>query len=172
VDLQGNIYLLQASTSKNEAPPGFEKDEAFRNVVGTIYKFPPSGGEIESRNNRAVSVKGAIASYAGCGPISQWNAVGSCVCTKPRFDVDDYGRLYIPNAVTFQVSVRDNADNEIVCAGGYGNFDEQGPREIPFGWPVTAGASDKFVYVGDALNHRVVRLDKRFALDAAVDAPR
>ena len=37
------------------------------------------------------------------------------------------------------------------------------------GWPVTAGASDRYVYVGDALNHRIVRADKKFALDASVD---
>ncbi len=171
VDGAGNIYLLQGGLPKGfAAPPGFEKDEGFRQAVGTIYKFPPSGGEIENRNGTVTGVKGAVATYPGCGPVSRWNAVGSCVCTKPRFDVDDFGRLYIPNAVTFTVSVRDNADNEIVRFGAYGNFDAQGP-EIALGWPVTAGASDRFIYVGDALNHRVVRADKRFALEASADVP-
>jgi hypothetical protein len=171
VDGAGNLYLLQGGVPKGfAAPPGFEKDEAFRSAVGTIYKFPPSGGEVENRNGTVVAVRGAVAQYAGCGPVSRWNAVGSCVCTKPRFDVDGYGRLYIPNAVTFTVSVRDNADNEIVRFGAYGNFDARGP-EISLGWPVTAGASDRYVYVGDALNHRVVRVDKRFALEASADLP-
>ncbi len=170
VDLQGNLYLLQSGLPKGyPAPPGLEKDEGFRQAVGTIYKFPPTGGEIETKNGSVVSVTGAIATYPGCGPVSRWNAVGACACTKPRFDVDDYGRLYIPNAITFSVSVRDNADNEIATFGAYGNFDSAGPAEIPLGWPVAAGASDRFVYVGDTLNHRVVRADKRFALDAAVD---
>jgi hypothetical protein len=173
VDLQGNIYLLQSGLPKGHAaPPGLEKDEGFRQAVGTIYKFPPSGGEIETRNGSVVGVTGAIATYPGCGPVSRWNAVGSCACTKPRFDVDDYGRLYLPNAVTFTVSVRDNADNEIVKFGSYGNFDSAGPDAIPLGWPVTAGASDRYVYVGDALNHRIVRADKRFALEASVRVPR
>jgi DNA-binding beta-propeller fold protein YncE len=171
VDAEGNLYLLQAGVPKGfPVPPGFEKDEAFRQALGTIYKFPPAGGEIETRNGSVVSVKGAIATYPGCGPVSRWNAVGSCACTKPRFDVDDYGRLYVPNAITFTVSVRDNADNEIARFGSYGNYDASGP-EIPLGWPVTAGASDRFIYVGDALNHRVVRADKRFALEASVDLP-
>jgi hypothetical protein len=91
--------------------------------------------------------------------------------------VDDYGRLYIPNALTFSVSIRDNADNEIAKFGGYGNFDCQGPKSkepapvIPLGWPVGAGASEKYVYVGDALNHRVVRVDKSYRAEAIVPIP-
>ena len=42
---------------------------------------------------------------------------------------------------------------------------------IPLGWPVFAGASDKYVYVGDALNHRVVRADKVFAAEESCAAP-
>ena len=146
VDRAGNIYLLQGGLPATYTPPpGYEKDEAFRNAVGTIYKFPPTGGEVKSKGNVVNGVVGAVARYAGCGPVSRWRAVGSCVCTKPRFGLDDYGRLYIPNAITFSVSVRDNADNEIVQFGAYGNFDCQGlgskePRpDIPLGWPVTAG---------------------------------
>lgn len=173
VDLQGNLYLLQSGLPKGEAaPPGHEKDEGFRQAVGTVYKFPPSGGEIETRNGSVLAVKGAVASYPGCGPVSRWNAVGACACTKPRFDVDGFGRLYLPNAVTFTVSIRDNAGNEIARFGAYGNLDSAGPGDIPMGWPVTAGASDRYVYVGDALNHRIVRADKRFALEASTPAPR
>jgi hypothetical protein len=178
VDNAGNIYLLQGGLpAGHQPPPGYEKDEGYRLGVGTIYKFPATGGEVRSKDNRAQGVVGGLASYAGCGPVSQWRAVGSCVCTKPRFDVDDYGRLYIPNGITFSVSVRDNADNEIVRFGHYGNFDCQGPQskearpDIPLGWPVTAGASDRFIYVGDCLNHRVVRVDKLFAAEARVKIP-
>lgn len=178
VDRSGNMYLLQGGVpSDYVAPPGFESDEAFRNAVGTIYKFPSSGGEVHSSNNKIKGVSGKVAHYAGCGPVSQWRAAGACVCTKPRFDVDDFGRLYIPNGITYSVSVRDNADNEIVRFGGYGNFDCQGPGskepqpEIPLGWAVTVGASDKYIYVGDCLNHRVVRVDRQFAAEASVKMP-
>jgi hypothetical protein len=179
VDAAGNIYLLQPrEPTDRAAPAGYEKDEAYRYAVGTIYKFPPAGGEVKSDNNSLKSVTGAIARYSGCGPASQWNAVGSCVCTKPRFDVDDFGRLYIPNGITFSVSVRDNADNEIVRFGDYGNFDCQGPKSaepapaIPLGWPVGVAASDRSLYVGDCLNHRVVRVDRHFAAEAVVRIPK
>lgn len=178
VDRAGNMYLLQGGVPpKTSVPAGFDGDEAYQHAVGTIYKFPPSGGEVQSSNNKVKSVSGAVAQYAGCGPVSQWRAAGSCVCTKPRFDVDDYGRLYIPNGITFSVSVRDNADNEIVRFGGYGNIDCQGTGSlhpqpaIPLGWAVTASASDKHIYIGDGLNHRVVRVDKQFAVDTTVKLP-
>lgn len=176
VDHAGNIYLLQQGVPKDfPIPTGFEKDEGYRSSLGTIYKFPPTGGEIKAVGGSVKEVTGAVAKYAGCGPISRWNAVGACACTKPRFDVDGFGRLYIPNAGAFSVSLRDNADNEIVTFGGYGNYDCQGPKSkepvpaIPFGWPVTASASDRFIYVGDALNHRVVRVDKKYAAEVTIN---
>lgn len=179
VDNQGNIYLLQHGLPEDhEVPKGFEKDEAYRHAVGTIYKFSSRGGELKQAGSSVKEVIGAIGRYPGCGPISRWRCAGACACTKPRFDVDDFGRLYIPNGITFSVSIRDNADNEIVQFGNYGNFDCQGPGsaepkpEIPLGWPVTAGATDRHVYVGDVLNHRVVRVDKVFAAEAVAGIPR
>lgn len=178
LDRQGNLYLLQAGLPEDYQPPkGWENDEAYRRAVGTIYKLPPTGGEVLRQDWTVKEVRGTITAYPDCGPISQWAAVGSCACTKPRFDVDDFGRLYVPNGITFNVSVRDNAGNEITRFGSYGNFDCQGPQSrepnpaIPLGWPVTAGASDKYVYVGDCLNHRVVRVDKTFAAEAIVAIP-
>lgn len=175
VDHAGNIYLLQQGVPRDfPTPPGFEKDEGYRSSLGTIYKFPPAGGEVRAVNGTVKEVHGAVAKYAGCGPISRWNAVGACACTRPRFDVDGFGRLYVPNAGAFTVTLRDNADNEIARFGAYGNYDCQGPMSkeptpaIPLGWPVTAGATDRSIYVGDALNHRVVRVDKKYAAEVII----
>jgi len=179
LDSAGNIYVLQHGLPKDhQPPPGYENDEAYRRAVGTIYKFRPQGGELKHARSSVKEAIGAVARYPDCGPISRWRCDGSCACTKPRFDVDDFGRLYIPNGITFSVSVRDNANNEIVRFGRYGNFDCQGPKSkeplpaIPLGWPVTAGASDRYIYVGDTLNHRVVRVDKVFAAEAVVSIPK
>jgi hypothetical protein len=181
VDAGGNIYVLQYGRPKGHKPPqGYEKDPAYAGAVGTILKFGPQGGRRKTpllKNDLSMwrsdphAYEGLLAKYPGCAPLSRWRAVGSCLCTKPRFDVDGFGRLYVPNAITFKVSVRDNAGNEIVRFGAYGNFDCGGPKSaepkpaIPLGWPVTAGASDKHVYVGDCLNHRVVRVDKTWAAE-------
>jgi hypothetical protein len=176
VDNAGNIYVVQPGRPKGFKPPaGFEKDTAYRVAVGSIYKFGPKGGGFTRARGKPTSQTGVLNVYPGCSPNSQWRCAGSCVCTKPRFDVDGFGRLYIPDAITFKVQVVDNSGNQIVRFGGYGNFDCQGPKskepkpEIPMGWPVTAGASDKYIYVGDCLNHRVVRADKTWATQETVD---
>lgn len=171
LDAQGNIYVLQHGLPKDhKPPPGYESDEAYRRAVGTIYKFSPKGGELKRDGWSITGAIGALNRYPGCGPISRWRSDGACACTKPRFDVDNFGRLYVPNGITFSVSVRDNANNEIVRFGGYGNFDCQGPKSaeplpaIPLGWPITAGTTDRHIYIGDVLNHRVVRVDKVFKM--------
>jgi hypothetical protein len=178
VDPAGNIYLLQYGRPKDFVPPkGFEKDEAYLAATGTILKFGPKGASRKSpvnsggRGGDPLSYDGTLAMYPGCAPISSWRCDGSCACTKPRFDVDGFGRLYIPNAMTFKISVRDNAGNQLVEFGNYGNFDSEGPKstepkpEIPLGWPITVGATDRYIYVGDCLNHRVVRVDRKFAAE-------
>jgi len=42
---------------------------------------------------------------------------------------------------------------------------------IPIGWPVCVGASDRYIYVGDCLNHRIVRVDKKFAAESLIELP-
>ncbi|MHC4177580.1 MAG: NHL repeat-containing protein, partial [Planctomycetota bacterium] len=97
LDTAGNIYLLQQGLPEDhQPPPGYENDPAYRLAVGTIYKFPSSGGRITLGDWSVKRAAGAVAAYPGCGPVSRWRAVGACACTKPRFDVDEFGRLYIP----------------------------------------------------------------------------
>jgi hypothetical protein len=177
VDTRGNLYVLQLGQPEGHVPPeGFEKEDSYLKATGTIHKFGPEGGSFDGKKSKysIKPVDGVLRSYGTpCGTISgAWGSGGAvCHCAKPRFDVDGYGRLYIPNTFTYKVTVLDNADNPIASFGGYGNWDAQGPKsgepkpEIPMGWPIFAGASDKYIYVGDALNHRVVRVDKKFAAE-------
>jgi len=180
VDLAGNLYVSELGLPRGKGftpARGFEKDPAYLQCTGTIYKFSPKGGEFQQTKDGWAAV-GAIASYSSpLGSFSgSWNSTQSCChCTRPRFGLDPYGRLYIPNGVTFKVAVRDNADNEIVTFGGYGNFDAQGPKssepkpEIPLGWPNFACPSDKYIYLGDGLNHRVVRVDRSYAAEESCE---
>lgn len=110
-------------------------------------------------------LEGAIKTYPLLGPFS--HAEG-CSCQSPRFDVDDYGRLYIPNAYTCSVRVLDNEGNEILTFGNYGNVDSQGP-EIPLAYPVAAKASFRHIYVADSANRRVVRVDPTWAAEEACE---
>ena len=88
---------------------------------------------------------GALGTYEGLAPFTSWRCDGSCICCKPRFDLDEFGRLVIPNAITYSVAVLDNAGNPIVRFGHYGNYDAQGAGspearpDIPLGWPLGVG---------------------------------
>jgi len=176
LDPAGNAYVLEIGLPKGFTPPkGFAKEPAYTRCSGTIYKFTPKGGRFK-KAGRGWEAEGAVASYSvPCGPISgSWaSTISVCHCMRPRYDVDAYGRLYVPHGVTYKVTLIDNADNQILKFGGYGNYDARGPKSkepkpaIPLGWPIFAGASDKYVYVGDGLNHRVVRVDKVWAAEAA-----
>ena len=104
---------------------------------------------------------------------------------SPRFYLDRYGRLYLPNAITNSVKVVDNAGNEILEFGKYGNFDsmyvnpnlakqKQGrptvsAPAIPLGWPTATGVTKDALYVCDTLNRRAVRAVFTHAAEAACE---
>ncbi len=134
---------------------------------------------------------GADMIYPDFGPMSGGHAdsggignPGFCHCRVGRFDVDYYDRLYIPSPLRNKVRITDNSDNLICEFGAYGNFDSRyvpegetgsGPLaetpEVPLGWPVGAGASDRHVYVADMLNRRVVRVDLTWKQEATCALP-
>lgn len=179
VDRQLNLYVGWGQVPKgHKPPPGYEKDEAYSVANGMVLKFGPNGGHRPSpaitakqRDDPALGFSDVLQIYPGFAPFSAWRCDGSCICCKPRFDVDEFGRLIVPNAITFSVTVFDNAANPLLRFGHYGNFDAQGPAskepkpEIPFGWPNGAGICGDRVYVGDVLNHRIVRVDLAWAAE-------
>jgi hypothetical protein len=117
-----------------------------------------------------------------------------CHCTASEFDVDDYGRVFHTDQGRFRVVVLDTAGNEIAAFGGYGNQDACGPDgyvmdpagkflrpraksdpadlkspfaapEIAFNWFTGLGVTDRFVYVADGGNLRVVRAALKYAAE-------
>jgi hypothetical protein len=100
------------------------------------------------------------------------NEVGrSCICRAPRFDLDPWGRLFIPHALICEINVVDNNDNPIVKFGQYGNADSRGPGSlvpgpsIPLATPMEIGTSDDYIYISDPSNARLLRVRMEFALD-------
>jgi hypothetical protein len=137
---------------------------------------------------KGLTVVGATALYPGLAPFSGGSYGGNsscCVCRVPRFDVDPYGRILYPNAVTCSVTLVDNAGNRILEFGAYGNFDSQyvNPNlpagrqnkptvavpNLPLAWPTGAAASDRHFYVLDTYDKRIVRADKTWAAEATIE---
>jgi hypothetical protein len=193
VDWKGNVYLgAKARPKSHKPPPGFEKSRSYRNLVGSVVKVNPAGGSALMAKSPPAGKKGLMAYkyyykagdvflegatklYPGLGIMAGAPGLGpsSCCCRQPMFDVDPWGRIWMPNAATYSVQLVDNEGNRIIKFGKYGNADSRGDNDkspirkpkIPFGWPEAVGVSYKAVYVADVANRRVVRLTKTYAAD-------
>lgn len=186
VDRQGNIYIGVAGM-----PPGYQfpdgldgKSPIHRELTGSVVKFSPAGGTFWSEalktprpsgtslklevgsGKRELLAVGALRIFPGVSPTSTF---GDCACRSPRFHLDEYGRLYVPDIVTFQVRVFDAAGNVLRTIGSYGNVDSTGsgslvPKpEIAFAWPISVCLANRHLYVADVQNRRVTRVDLSYA---------
>jgi hypothetical protein len=168
-DLQGNLYIGAYIIARDhQVPgPGFAGDHAYWRATGSIVKFPPEGGTISATEpyNYLRTATNAIKIYPqDYAPISGTPGSENCRCRSPRFDLDPYGRLFIPSAFTCKVAVVDNEGNNIVSFGRYGNVDD--PMDnIPLAWPVGAAASEDYIYVTDMVNSRLMRVKMNYVLD-------
>lgn len=163
-DFDGNIYISTSLTAPGHLmPPGYvmSPQADYRNVtVGGVYKFPPTGGSF----TRTAAV-GALTAYPQgisvfSGGMDMWGI--GCACRSPRFDLDPWGRLYIPHGLGSEIAVADNNGNTILKFGGYGNADS---RDIAFITPQAVAASDNFIYVADPNTPSLTRVKMDFALD-------
>ena len=94
-----------------------------------------------------------------------------------RFDMDEYGRLFVPDVFRFSIGVVDSAGNEIARFGGYGNVDSAGASSavpvpaIPLGFPNAVAAAGDNVYVADRKNRRIVAVKLTHALEHVCPIP-
>ncbi|MBL8026822.1 MAG: hypothetical protein JNL74_10455, partial [Fibrobacteres bacterium] len=113
-DLQGNLYVGASIRSKNHRrPAGYGTDNGYAKGVGSVFKFSAGslkGGMIQTHGG-CCAVDTIAETYSsgyeklyltGVGPFSAYEY---CSCRTPRFDVDGYGRLFLPNAITQKVAV-------------------------------------------------------------------
>ncbi|MBL8027180.1 MAG: hypothetical protein JNL74_12250, partial [Fibrobacteres bacterium] len=178
IDTKNNLYVgAVIRSSEFQMPPFYQGDKGYATGVGSIVKF----AEGDTGSVGATSAVNASKVYSvPLGPFSAdpYPASAPCVCRSPRFEVDAYGRIFAPNAVTNQVTIVDNEGNQLLQFGKYGNLDSRGVlpadlpsqqiitgTEIPLGWPTTVATSEDYIYVGDLVNCRLVRLKMSYALD-------
>jgi hypothetical protein len=100
-----------------------------------------------------------------------------CMCEGSGFDVDAFGRVFFPNLGQFRIEVIDTNNNAITTFGQYGNEDSGGAlakvksAPIPLAWPSYVAASDRWAYVADTVNRRVVRVKLGYAVEATCAVP-
>jgi len=192
VDRQGNIIVgVQLWRKGRRIPPWLASKLPKSSRVGhpirayhqhgALAKFPPTGGRIDldaggtylghaggyakprtGTPPHALRVENALwIRRIGYIPINDTREAG-CQCENTRFDVDDYGRLFVPDLYRFRIAVLDGAGNEVTHFGAYGNMDNRGPSSkhpmpaIPLGWPIAARLAGDRVLVADLTNRRIV----------------
>jgi len=176
-DRDNNVYVgcfLRPTGAR--MPKYTAADMTYLMYTGSVVKFPPTGGYTDDSVSLAVTLRkayGALKMYPdGFGPFSGTpGGDGSCTCRTPRFDLDLYGRLFIPNALACRVALTDNNANVITYFGEYGNSDSRGPYSglsipaIPLAFPVGVAVSEDFIYICDMYNNRVAQVKMNYVLD-------
>ncbi|MCG3179149.1 MAG: hypothetical protein BIFFINMI_01480 [Phycisphaerae bacterium] len=173
-DLAGNLYVGHRDGTPNKTPPAF-KDDPFANQTGggqgcvKIVKYAPTG-TMASGNLFPAKPTGPAKAYdVNLGAFDV-----SCIVRTPQFNVDAFGRICFPTNIQPRVTLLDNAGNEILHFGTWGNRDSTGglpddlvpTKDIPMGLPNSVAATDDYIYVADMVNLRVLRIRKEFALTA------
>jgi len=184
VDRQGCIYVIDHLKPLGRLVPE-EMDhkitrrrlDRFVHHYGSLLKFKPTGGKVrlmgtgvpkarqlESGQMQFTAVEGrgdfvvdgALWSYFGVSMIRPARPRSGCQCWTPRFDLDDFARVFVPDELRSRIIVLDTNGNELMTFGRYGNADDHGPG-IPLADPRTVMVSREAAYIGDMTNQRVVR---------------
>lgn len=172
-DRAGNLYVGIADKPPSENLPGFQGDR-FAAATGRIYKYAPTGS-LASGNLFPKPPEGPAHVYDV--PYGAFET--DCVTRSPRFGIDGFGRICFPTNIAPRVTVMDNAGNEILHFGRYGNRDSCGglagdlvpTSGVPLAFPNSVDATDDYLYVADMVNLRLLRLAKQFALEATAAIP-
>lgn len=201
VDPAGNVYLGVQIWPKGERIPswlagGLPQASAHGHPTrayqqhGALVKFGPEGGSIAPSDdgqwmghaggyaqvgtgNKPIPLKVEGAKWVrrvGFITINDLDEAG-CQCENTRFDVDDFGRVYIPDLYRFRIAVLDSAGNELTHFGQYGNMDAPrgGGSTIPLGWPIAVELAHGRAYVADLNNRRIVVAKLTHAVERTVE---
>lgn len=167
-DCAGNLYVGYVDKNPPAKLDGFKGDPHLSGI-GRIHKFAPTGS----------LASGNLFPKVPVGPVKTYDVPygafqTQCVTRGPRFGLDGFGRIYYPTNIQQRVAVIDNAGNEILHFGTYGNRDSMGglpgdrvpTKGIPLAFPNSVDATDNYIYVADMVNLRLLRLRKNFKATA------
>jgi hypothetical protein len=137
---------------------------------------------------------------SGFSPLGKTQGNDTCHCTASDFDLDDFGRVFVPDNGRFRIGVLDSSGNEILSFGAYGNQDFCGPEsyvvdpatkrlrprkaddpgelkspfagpEIALAWVVGLAVTDRYAYIDDVINKRILRVKLEYAASETSPVP-
>jgi hypothetical protein len=175
---EGETYLGKALPNPYDGELKLDKD--LKTIDASIF----------FRSLSPVKITGAEWVQGGVGHVG----IYGCNCENITFDVDEFGRVFYPDLCLFQIRVLDTAGNSLINFGSYGNADNRGPEsdvidpksgklrprqptdpknikspyaqpEIALAWPIGVAVTDKYVYIGDNVNNRMLRTKFIYAIE-------
>jgi len=185
VDTKGNIYLARADGPKGAEMPKqrYPKSWKYGYGYGSILRITPHdrwirdirlpmGAAPEDPEERG---KGAlwgpnyrifIPRIDKCYVGVMSYLVSGCCCKSPLFDIDEHGRLYVPDADKEALVILDNAGNEVLRLQKQVKAETAKGKKINLAWPRRVVCSRKAIYYTDGINKRVVRIGLGYAAEA------
>jgi hypothetical protein len=126
----------------------------------TMFRHWPDVGNVTF-----TPAKAFVADVAGAVPgISFMTAPQVCSCLGPKFDMDRFERLYVPDAALSRVRITDSNGNELASLVGKAG-------DLVMAWPLwVASAGDTFAF-WDGPNTRVVSARLEFAATETAALP-
>ncbi len=166
VDRKGNIYVGCTINPKGltmpedvqslvNPPPAYANLGKISSQTGCILKFPNTGGSLLPtttgdydyefwREGTHLKATGLTWGYFGFSRVLDATG-GQCWCYSENFDIDNWGRLFVPNTHQAEMAVIDNNRN-VICK--LKNRDIPETNIIPAGMTVT----DNYLVVNDPMN--------------------
>ncbi|MFO7900674.1 MAG: hypothetical protein R6V58_16640, partial [Planctomycetota bacterium] len=159
---------------------------------GSVLKFRPEGGEIDQKSKtvpidrdlepgqKQFTTAEGRGDFVADGLLWSWYGASmvppaldrgayhpyNCVCVAPRFDIDEFARVFVPDQLRCRIVVLDTDGKVITSFGRYGNADERSGG-IRLADPRSVMVSHGTAYVGDPRNNRIVRVGLEYRDRAA-----
>jgi hypothetical protein len=190
LDQYNNIYVMSGATR-------MLGDKKYPNDwTGTIIKFPFEGAKLITKGDapvplpaanepkRAYDLAGFWAEnanwfFGGVGFMGKNTGTG-CACWNSRMAFDYLNRTFAPELERYSVAILDSNGNLITRVGRYSNRDSMGPKSlVPLGGDEVGmihGAylgvmTDKFLYISDTANDRIVAVKLNYATNELIGLP-
>jgi hypothetical protein len=173
VDKEGNLYAGARIKPGTQGFPTELNSILTPGGDGSLYWW---AGEMYGSIVKYTSSGQKVWEYFGLSPTLTHRTYpqgANCNCNVSRFDVDRYGRIFIPDAFRMSVVVLDNSRNEVVRYNhkDWPLKDDNGKAVMPLGWPNAIEATDNGIFISDQINDQVVCLALNVEKKALVDVP-
>jgi hypothetical protein len=148
-----------------------------RSKVGSSEGLPAGAVKINQIGKLPAAVEPVEDSllWTYTGVIGQ--TYGPCSCHHLRYDMDYYGRHWLPANYLYSIMVIDANANIVARLGRYGNVDDTeedvkaGKDGLRFVWPRTVAVSDTALYVNDHSARRILKAALSYAAEETVAVP-